>query len=158
MQANMDEPQYNTWNGNENCNLECDPESANLSPLNLILGKTLPSDDVIEIQLSFTPGNGCNISGDFKWEEDNEDQLPPLIPNNGKTTYQNIHSTIELNEYELNVLLQDWDEEEDYLTMDDQPPPWVDINWMHGAWSMQVSARRSTSNNSLHVTSHRDTE
>ena len=127
-QANMDEPQYNSWNGNENCNLKCDPESANFSPLNLILGKALPSGDVIEIQLSFTPGNGCNISGDLKWEEDNEDQFPPLIPNNDKTTYQTIHSAIVLNEYELNLLLEDWDEEENYMMIGDQPPTWIGIN------------------------------
>ena len=128
MQANMDEPQYNTWNGNENCNLKCDPESANFSPLNRILGKALPSGDVIEIQLSFTPGNGCNISGDLKWEEDNEDQFPPLIPNNDKTTYQTIHSMIMLNEYGLNLLLEGRDEEENYMMIDDQPPTWVGIN------------------------------
>ena len=85
-------------------------------------------NDDIEIHLSFQPGNEYNLAGIFEWEEDNDNQLPPLIPNNDEATYQTIHSTIVINEYELNLLLEDWDEEENYMMIGDQSPTWIGIN------------------------------
>ena len=71
-------------------------------------------DDVIEIHLSFQPGNEYNLAGIFEWEEDDDDQLPPLIKNKDEGAYQITQPTSELNDHELSLLLEDWDEEEDY--------------------------------------------
>ena len=84
--------------------------------------------DIIEIQLSFHPENEYNLTGTLEWEEDNEDQVPTLNKNNGEGNHQTNRLTSQLNEHELRLLLEDWDEEEDYLEMNSQPPSWIGTN------------------------------
>ena len=84
--------------------------------------------DTIEIQLSFHPENEYNLSGILEWEEDNEDQVPTLNKNNGEGNHQTNRLTSELDDRELRLLLEDWEEEEDYLEMNSQPPTWIGIN------------------------------
>ena len=84
--------------------------------------------DIIEIQLSFHPENEYNLAGILEWEEDNEDQVPTLNKNNGEGNHQTNRLTSELDDRELRLLLEDWDEEEDYLEMNSQPPTWIGIN------------------------------
>ena len=78
--------------------------------------------------MSFHPENEYNLTGTLEWEEDNEDQVPTLNKNNGEGNHQTNRLTSELDERELRLLLEDWDEEEDYLITDDQSPTWVGIN------------------------------
>ena len=80
------------------------------------------------MHLSFQPGNEYNLAGIFEWEEDDDDQLPSLVKNNNEGAHQANQPTSELSDHELRLLLEDWDEEEDYLTTNDQPPTWIGIN------------------------------
>ena len=61
-------------------------------------------------------------------KEDNEDQVPTLNKNNGEGNHQTNRLTSELDDRELRLLLEDWDEEEDYLEMNGQPSTRVDVN------------------------------
>ena len=85
-------------------------------------------DDIIEIHLSFHPENEYNLAGVLNWDEDDDNRLPPLTKNNDDDTHQTNQPMSELNDHELRLLLEDWDEEEDYLTTNDQPPTWIGIN------------------------------
>ena len=78
--------------------------------------------------MSFHPENEYNLAGILEWEEDNEDQVPTLNKNNGEGNHQINRLTSELDDRELRLLLEDWDEEEDYLEMNSQPPTWIGIN------------------------------
>ena len=85
-------------------------------------------EDIIEIHLSFHPENEYNLAGVLNWDEDDDDQLPPLTKNNDEGAHQTNQPMSELNDHELRLLLEDWDEEEDYLTTNDQPSTWIGIN------------------------------
>ena len=85
-------------------------------------------DDIIEIHLSFHPENEYNLAGVLNWEEDDDDQLPSLTKNNNEGAHQTNRPTSELNDHELRLLLEDWDEEEDYLEMNSQSSTWIGIN------------------------------
>ena len=80
------------------------------------------------MHLSFQPGNEYNLAGIFEWEEDDDDQLPSLIKNNDESAHQTNQPTSELHDHELRSLLEDWDEEENYLTTNGQPSTRIGIN------------------------------
>ena len=64
-------------------------------------------DDVIEIHLSFQPGNEYNLAGVIEWEEDDDNHLSSLIKNNDEGAHQINQPTRELNDHELGLLLED---------------------------------------------------
>ena len=85
-------------------------------------------DDVIDMYLSTQTENEYNSTGNFELGKDMKNQFPPVIRGKDASSCRTTFSTSVLHNYELNLLLKDFKQQEHYLMIDDHPPTWVGVN------------------------------
>ena len=78
---------------------------------------------MFRIHMSFRPGNEYILTTIYEGGGIDGDRLLPHT-----NAHLTLHSTSQLYDPKLNLLLENLDVEEYRLTIDDQSPTWVDIN------------------------------